>query len=417
MRATNPTMSSQYTTSTASLLVRASAVRLAAFVGLALVILFARRPDQFLHPYIWVEDGVYTLPGYIERGWLELFQPLAGYLVVISKLMNVAALQLAPLYAPPVLAAFAIAFIVTVALAVALSPTHLRMPILCSFAILLVPTDPEVFAIAEYAFWWAGLLLPLALVWREERQWQRWLYLVVGGLSSPLIVPIAALLALRLVLERSRREALATALAAAVAGVQILAMRNQAASGIVTAASWPDLRSIPLIAQKYVGGLFHADVLLAGLTIVAALTLLAWTGRKHLDRYFVLITLTFLAIAITISARLPSGALANIDPFTGPPRYFFYPFILLSWIVIWLASVSPRPAQAVIATGFAVSLALAGSRLSRRHDAVHWRTHMLACASSDSYDLPIHYIGRAAEMWHVKLTGAQCRDLLSRSLF
>jgi hypothetical protein len=78
-------------------------------IGLAvatIAILAARRPDQFLHPYMWVEDGTQTLPGYLERGWLEVFQPLAGYLVLVSKLMNVAALQLAPLYAPALLAAF-----------------------------------------------------------------------------------------------------------------------------------------------------------------------------------------------------------------------------------------------------------------------------------------------------------------------
>src|SRR5215470_13572876 len=76
-----------------------------------LVILFLRRPDQFFHPYIWVEDGSLTLPGYLHRGWLELFQPLNGFLVFASKLINIVAFRLSPLDATALLAAFAIAFI------------------------------------------------------------------------------------------------------------------------------------------------------------------------------------------------------------------------------------------------------------------------------------------------------------------
>jgi hypothetical protein len=90
---------------------------------------------------------------------------------------------------------------------------------------------------------------------------------------------------------------------------------------------------------------------------------------------------------------------------------------LLSWILIWLAAVSPRPVQAVLAAGFALTLVLAGPRLSRRHDPLDWKHEVLACAQANRYELPIHYIGSRDEMWHVKLTGAQCRLLLARSFF
>jgi hypothetical protein len=36
-------------------------------------VLFARRPDQFLHPYIWVEDGDPILKAYAERGFASFW--------------------------------------------------------------------------------------------------------------------------------------------------------------------------------------------------------------------------------------------------------------------------------------------------------------------------------------------------------
>jgi hypothetical protein len=385
--------------------------RFIAFVALALAILFVRRPDQFLHPYVWVEEGTQTLPGYIVRGWLELFQPLSGYLVVTSKFIDVTAFQISILWTPQILAALAVALAIGVALAVALSPTHLRRPALCAFALLLVPTDSEVFAVAEYGFWWAGVLLPLALLWREERQWLRWLYLVVGGLSSPLIVPAAALLALRLGFERTRRELMAVALAIFVALIQIITMRSEGSIGTIIS---PDAWTIATLAQKFVGGFFRADAPLPGLLITAALLAAAWSLRARLDRYFLLLALMFGAVALTVSLRAP---LIYLDPFTTGPRYFLYPFVLLAWLLVWLGAVAPRPLQLALGAAVAASLLICGPRLSRRHDAVDWRAHLLACAGSESYELPIHYIGRAAEMWHVKLTGAECRILLARSLF
>ena len=388
---------------------------LLAVVGAAIV--FGRRPDQFLHPYMWVEEGVYTLRFYAESGWNTLFEPLAGYLLTASKLIDLTAFQVSILWAPEIAAGLAIAFTCAVAVAIAFSPTHLKWPCVCALAALAVPSDAEVFGTGSYAFWWAGLLLPLTVLWADERQWLRWVYLIVGGLSSPLIGPITILLTLRLLRERNRREAMAVLIAGLASVAQILGMRAQAAIGAAAITTWPHPAALPVIAQKYVGAFFHADATPAGLAIIAMLALLAWAVRGRLDRYFALLVLLFMAIAITMTIRLRPGELALLDPFNTAPRYFFYPFILLSWIVIWLASVSPRPVQTVLAAACALTLALAGARLSRRHDSVDWKAHVLACARSDNYEIPIHYMGSAGDMWRVKLTGAQCRSLLERSLF
>jgi hypothetical protein len=380
-------------------------------------IVFARRPDQFLHPYIWVEEGVYTLRFYAENGWSTLFEPLAGYLLTASKLIDLTAFQVSILWAPEIAAGLAIAFTCAVVVAIALSPTHLKWRYACALAAVLVPSNPEVFGTGSYAFWWAGLLLPLAVLWSEERQWLRWVYLLVGGLSSPLIGVIIVLLALRLVVERNRRELVATLLAGGATLLQLLGMHAQAAIGVNAITTWPTLASLPIIVQKFVGAFFHAHAMRTALAIAAIIALLAWTLRSRLDRYFILLVAMFVATAIAMTMRVLPGDLPGLDPFGSGPRYFFYPFILLSWILIWLASVSPRPVQVALAAAFALTLVLAGPRLSRRHDPLDWKQQVLACAQADNYELPIHYIGTAKEMWHVKLTGAQCRLLLARSFF
>ena len=60
---------------------------LASIVVLVLVLMIYRRPDQFLHPYIWVEDGTDNLPDYVQAGWLSLFHPLVGYFILPVKLI------------------------------------------------------------------------------------------------------------------------------------------------------------------------------------------------------------------------------------------------------------------------------------------------------------------------------------------
>jgi hypothetical protein len=65
-----------------------------------------------------------------------------------------------------------------------------------------------------------------------------------------------------------------------------------------------------------------------------------------------------------VSMRQP---LFVLDRFGAGPRYFFYPFALLAWLLIWLASFAPRPIAAVAAIGFgsaSITEALRGMRLA-----------------------------------------------------
>jgi hypothetical protein len=115
---------------------------------------------------------------------------------------------------------------------------------------------------------------------------------------------------------------------------------------------------------------------------------------------------------------MPLDALQAIDPSTVGPRYFFYPLILLSWIMIWIASLSAKPIRLAIGAAMCGAVVVALPGMSRRHEPVNWREQVLACAqASGPYAIPIHHIGHSGAMWRAELTGDDCRKLLSQSIF
>jgi hypothetical protein len=392
-----------------------NALQAVALIALAIAVLFARRPDQFLHPYIWVEDGDPILKAYAERGFASFWDPVSGYLILATKLVTLSAFKLSIEWAPEIALILIVAFTCAVVLAVALSPTHLRWPFLCAIATLTIPVDPEVYAVSMLAFWWAGLLLILALLWDADRgaTWLRAGYVVLGGLSSPLTVPFAALFTLRALLERRTSEFITATLAVAVALIQARVIFGY---HHIDYARLIDPHVVTVAMNKFAGYLFvgprygHYYV---GPIALALLGIALWQIRARLTLHFALLVLGWAAICATTALRNPIDV---IDPLNGGPRYFFYPFITLTWILIWVAALSPAHARVLVLAGCLMGVAWVYKRMTRSHDAMDWRGHIAACARSDRYDLPIHYDGRADNMWYVRLTGQQCRDLIAWSL-
>jgi hypothetical protein len=390
-----------------------------------ILVLFIRRPDQFLRPYIWVEDGRNILPSYVEHGWASIFEPVNGYYITSSKLISMAAFKLSFLHTPQLQALLVVLFTCGVILAVARAPTHLPRPLLCAIAVLLIPTDAETFAVSEYSFWWAGLLLVVALLWDSDRgkQWLRAILVVIGGLSSPIIVPIAGLLGVRALLDRRLSDVMILGIAALCATTQIV---NIQGGGMMPSGIGTNFNVIAL-ADYYVGffligGYFTAPTLSKGLGILVAalLALAAWRVRGQLNRYFFLLVVTFFIVCLLNQARL-QGCCPH--PFTTGPRYYFYPYILLSWICIWIAAVSSVRVRAIFAAAYTFAVVSAwfgpgvGRGMARYHDFIDWRAHVLTCVNSDKHEIPIHYIGFANDVWTITLTGEQCRRLVRESIF
>src|ERR1019366_4560833 len=58
--------------------------------GAVLLILFARRPESFLHPQFYAEDGAVFYVGAHRDPWGSILTPYAGYLHLASRLVEVA---------------------------------------------------------------------------------------------------------------------------------------------------------------------------------------------------------------------------------------------------------------------------------------------------------------------------------------
>jgi hypothetical protein len=385
-----------------------------ALIALTLALLFARRPDQFLHPYIWVEDGDPILKDYAVRGLASFWDPVSGYLILATKLITLSSFRLSFEYAPEIALVLTVAFNCAVVAAVALSPTHLRWRYLCAIAVLAIPVDPEVYAVSLLAFWWAGLLVILALLWEADRAtWLRAGFLVLGGLSAPVMVPLAGLFVLRALLERRPSEFIAAAIAVAVALIQARAIFGY---HHIDYTRLVDPHVIRVAMDKFTGYMFFGQRygrFYSGLVIVPLLGVALWQIRAKLTLHLVLLLLAWTAICATTALRNP---IEDIDPLNAGPRYFFYPFILFGWILIWISALSPAHVRVLALAGCLLGIAWVYKRMTRSHDALDWRAHVAACAQSERYDLPIHKEGRAHDTWYVKLTGQQCRDLIAWSL-
>jgi hypothetical protein len=387
-------------------------------IGLTLatvVVLRLKRPDQFLHPYVFAEDGV-NIAAFAERGWWSALEQLQGYFVLATKLVTLGALQISAVRFPEIAVGLTVVATAVVVVAIAVSPTHLRWRPACALVPLLIPTDPEVMGVSLYVFWWAGLLILLALLWDSRRGKTGWRYgfLVLGSLSSPLIVPFSALFLLRALWWRGRDDLVCAVIACASAVLQ--------AASIVTNVpmnSEVGLHSIPMLIGKFVG--FFAwslevgdhEAVWIGLPVLALIAAALAAARRQIGFPLILLALMFgLTVAVTLS-RVPVEAM---HPYLAGPRYFFYPYIVLGWGLLWLAAASPPSLRAGLIALVLLSVAQGLPRLARHHEPLDWKGEMIACARSDGRTIPVLTTGRLDDLWTLTLTGAQCRALIEGSL-
>jgi len=156
------------------------------------LLLASRRWLQLVSPQVWDEDGTKIIPGLINHGLTSFLTPVNGYLITVPKIISLISLTISFSHYPLISTILAWLFIASVGLAVAISPTHLKLKIACALLIFLIPSNPEVFGLPLYTFWWSSILLFLLALWDEKNLQLKWrvIFLFLGGLSSPKIYPL-----------------------------------------------------------------------------------------------------------------------------------------------------------------------------------------------------------------------------------
>ena len=399
-------------------------LKLTALVALTMAILVWRRSDQFTHPYIWMEES-WMLREYASDGLSAVFGTVNGFPQLVARVLAVTSYKVAIFAAPEIGVALASAFTCFVVVSIALAPTYLRWPYACAAATLVIPTGAENYATVIVTFWWAGLLLPLALLWREQRQGWRLFFIALGGLSSPIIMVLSVLFVVRALVERTRCEWIAAACACACAA-------TMAATLLTTHAArsppfGPAMRELMHFVSKFAGwfvsGSFAFNDRALAMTAIGAVLMLIplYLIRERLDRHFALLVAAYALISVTTAMRVEPTAL---NAFEAGPRYLFYPFILIAWALIWIAAETSRWAKAgaIGILVFGIVQGFTHPSFSWGHDRFDWPDILRKCAASDNYHIPIPYAGGPASspvrsiLWQEKFTGEQCRQLIARSL-
>lgn len=382
-------------------------------------LLYLRRSEQLLHPQVWDEDGSQIIPGLLTHGLRSLFYPVNGYLILTPKVISAISLAISGVYYPLISTILTWIFIISVCIAISVSPTWLKGGVLLGIATLLIPTDPEAFGIPLYSFWWTTLLLFLVVLWDQHSRDIKWrsAFLIVGGLSSPMIFLITPFLATRAAVWRNnRRELVVFCVAIVCCCIQAVAMEH---SGSQLTTSLIDRRSIHEILPKFIGGYLcgnfrHATSSLVWFAagIFLAFLLLAIPLLSKRPMYLLLAGLW--AGSVYLIARRVD--LTLLHQHLAGPRYFFVPFILLSWFLVSILADQRRLDLRLFSAGllFASVLNMLPVRTRPQRD-FHWAEQLATCGNnSQSSTIAISWDGQ--KPWFVPLSQSECKALQNMGL-
>lgn len=388
-------------------------------------IIIARRPSQFLSPYVWDEDGTQIIPNLINSGFWGIFEPVNGYMALSASLINYVSLRLSFIFQPyfSYWITLGVTFLLIFQIARKLDFKWGIFPIIAVF--LLVPTDPEVYAVGLYSFWLFGTyaLLMMLLILKGSVAPDRLdvLLITVALLSSPfawVMFPVFLALLLSLDLNNLRRPyVLAALLGFVVQGYFIL---TESAGRPLKDFLHEILQSvwlpIPTFFGNFIGhGLSIEVQYVAGALLLALVLYLQFLVLKKNWRMGVFL---FAAgcVAIFLSwYRIPN---LGIHPRLAGPRYFYYPYTVTLIYLILVPLLLNRRALAVVGTAvIALALVLNFSILARKHYMWSWSYYAHKCVRTQgNTELLVFFDGKLQSPWSVSISQEDCQKLIQQSL-
>jgi hypothetical protein len=394
-------------------------------VGFCLIVWIWRRPGQVAHPYVWDEEAL-ILRRYLEGGWIDALKPVEGYLILPAAALVALAAQISVLHLPRLMYLFAtLVFVGTVVMIVGPDSRWggVRTRAAMAVTAALVPTNPEVFGVLLYSFWWSTLWPLIILGWKRSLWVLRAPLLALAALSSPAGGALCAVYAVAYLRGRKLRDAIGGAIL--LAGFVVQAVLTFTSSRATTINSDATPRKVVEQALR-IGGFFETNWLAVGhpdrdfLAFAGLLFLLfLLAAGLYVARTFdydepLLMALSALVFTAVSSLPLPLGS----DPLGAGPRYYFLPFVAFGWTLLLIVRKAPQPAVA-IASGVLLllsflNLATTFSRSPQTTVAkLSWRTELVKCAASKApvVHVPIYFDG-SFNFWSLDLNPTRCRQLL-----
>lgn len=406
---------------------RRAPIEVVSIVAVCVGIWIWRRPEQLLRPYVWVEES-HILQNYLEDGWTAALEPIQGYLILPATVLVTLSAELSFVHLPGVMYVFSLAiFVATVLLLVVPGSrwgdrtTRGAMAVSAS----LVPTNPEVFGVLLYSFWWTTLWPLIILGWKRDLWTLRGPLLAVGALSSPAGAALFALFVVAFLRSRRTRDAISAAILFWGFVIQVVLTLTSSRADSLTSNATP--RNVAEQSLR-VGGFFETNwlavgnpdrgfVAFAGLLLFAFL-LLAGLYMLVVARRDEVLLMALAGGGFTVLSAVPAPLIS--DPVDAGPRYFFLPFIAFAWTLLLLVRHSPlRPLVLASAVLLCVSLLNLATTFSRSPESttarLSWEAELRKCARSSAplVPVPVYFDGSATALWRLDLTPTQCRDLVT----
>jgi hypothetical protein len=395
-------------------------------VGFCVLVWIWRRPEQLSRPYVWDEES-WIIEHFTASGWAGALKPVQGYLILPANVLVALATQISGVHLPALEYIFALlVFVGTVVMIVVPESrwggpsTRAAMAVTAS----LVPTNPEVFGVLLYSFWWTTLWPLIILGWKRSLWALRAPLLAVAALSSPAAGSLFVVFGIAYLRWRRLRDAIGAGILLAGFVVEsVLALNSSRATTISSDAS---PRKVAEQALR-VGGFFETNWLAVGnpdrgflaftgllfltFLLVACVYLAAVAGRDEV------LLLTLAAFAFTAVNSLPVPLIS--DPVSKGQRYYFLPFVVFGWALLSIVRAANLPplriAAAVLLSVSFLNLATTFSRSPQTTTArLSWKGELEKCARSEAsvVRVPVYFDGSSSFLWSIDLSPSRCRGLL-----
>jgi len=387
-------------------------------VLVAAVILFIRKTDSILNPQFWAEDGTVFFLDQYHDGVSSIFQPVAGYLMVVPRIIAFLADLLFSVPAAPYVYNY-LSLIITLLVVVSIYSPRLIMgnKALLALTIVLVPhVTNEIFLTANNTQWILTLLILITLLKEPPHKkygdifiqaFCDFLVIIICGLTGPFIVFSIPFFVWKLISEKSRYyfSLFLVALVTSLIQLSIIASHLFSQSSESEYDVVEPLAAI--VGQKFFGGLFlgssipyKINAFFLCFLLFCLCILLAYLSAGDKRRKFKIATFMGFSTILLLATfyKFKFNLYVLIPPANGP-RYFYIPYVMTVWSLIACIDLRRKWKSTVIKVLLVIVLISSLTSGFRSHFIdLDWQSYGKLIGKEQNLIIPINPWGWAIDM-------------------
>ncbi len=333
-------------------------------IFLCALILFTRRPEAFLHPQFWAEDGKTWYADAYNLGFKSIIMTYASYLTITYRTVGILSqllpLKLAPLFFNIVALSFQLmpVFILLSGRLTKQIPSKVFTLLIC-ILLVAIPNSTEVFLNLTNIQWHLGMASFLVLLSNETKNiyWRIFdlTVLIATGLAGPLLIMLAPVGALIWYFGRKKYQLINLVLILVLCFSQLLnifILSDYHRTGSQANASIYYLIKMisgqiftgGLLGEKYVD-IFYGNSTLLYIVLISGISILIYSAIKGPAwiKYFYIFAFSIIFSMLASLKPVPGfNAWQGLTNPTGGQRYWYIP--ILAWLttIIWISVKAPH---------------------------------------------------------------------------